>query len=426
MPTTGSGTLTPSGSPSPSQAYSREVSRTLLSIDRFARIINYSPMLMHGVYVVQDELQPDSSCSDPVLMYTWQPRGGGRPGRAEIIQAIAQAEDSIYRALRFSPAARYFEDDVIITGRPTYPGRARGLGLRASNYHFIEPGVEAYAFLDNPPIMWTDADGDGYSEQGSVQVSVPTGTTVDDICAFFPGMGTDYAWEIRPLRVTIDGNIDMATIVFSRHLCVLPDLQERLNAAGVDGIPDANFISEMNVYRRYSDPTQAAVLSWNCGGCGVCSSCTYTTQSACLSILDQRNSLLLVQPATWDADALTWNTDWPCWIDFPIRARLNYRAGFRDRKLPRPLAEMAPELERAVTYLALSYLDRDWLTCEQVRNLQAHWRFDLAKTESTSAQSSSFKLDNMLLRSPFGTTRAAIYAWRVIQPLMVGEAVLNV
>jgi len=87
---------------------------------------------------------------------------------------------------------------------------------------------------------------------------------------------------------------------------------------------------------------------------------------------------------------------------------------------------MAPELERAVAFLALSYLDREWLTCEQIRNLQAHWRLDLAAQTSNASMSSSFRVDPDLLMCPFGTTRAALYAWRVIQPLRVGEAVLNV
>lgn len=425
MPTTGGGTLTLSGALSgpitPGTLYSRVQERTLLSLERFAQIINYSPMLMHGVYVVQDELQPDSSCSDPVLQYTWQPRGGGRPGRAEIIQAIAQAEDSIYRALSFSAAPRWFVDDVILSGRSS-----RGLAVRASNFHFIEPGVETYEFIDNPDIVWTDVDGDGYAELGSVQVTVAGTTTEDEICAFYPGMGTDHAWEVRPLRVSIDRNIGMATILFFRHLCVLPELQEQLGATGVDGIPAGNFLESLNIYRRYSDASAGVLLSWPCGtgGCGVCTACTQTTTTACISAIDQRNSLLVVQPATWNVDTSVWDTNWPFWSAYPVRARLSYRAGYRDMKMSRPLSEMSHELERAVAYLALSYLDRDWLTCEQVRNLQAHWRFDLAKSESTSAQSSSFKLDNNLLRCPFGTTRAALYAWRVVQPLRVGEAVL--
>lgn len=429
MPSSGSGTLTPAGAPSgPVSAitpYSRVQERTLLSLERFAQIVNYSPMLMHGVYVVQDELQPDSSCSDPVLQYTWQPRGGGRPGRSEIIQAIAQAEDIIYGTLHFPVAAKWLEDEVVVQS-PRGVNRVRGTVVRAHNFHIIEPGIEAYTFIDNPEIIWTDVDGDGYAELGTAQTTVASTVTEDQVCAFFPGMGTDHAWEIRPLRVTIDRAIDLATIVFSRHLCVLPNLQEELNATGVDGIPSTNFLSEINVYRRYSDPTGAVTIEWPCGSCGVCAGCVTTVQTACLTILDQRNSLLQVQPGTYNADTLTWDVLCGDWMQFPARIVLNYRAGYRDRKLARPLINMAHELERAVTYLALSYLDRDWLTCEQLRNLQAHWRFDLAKAESTSAQSSSFKIDLNLLRCPFGTTRAALYAWRVVQPLMVGQAVLNI
>jgi hypothetical protein len=148
-------------------------------------------------------------------------------------------------------------------------------------------------------------------------------------------------------------------------------------------------------------------------------------------IRNPRNGIVYIQPATWQDDVYMgmggqWIADSCLWISSPARIKLNYRAGFRDARVARSMVDMAPELERAVAFLALSYLDRDWLTCEQIRNLQAHWRFDMAKTESTAAQSSSFAMDDYLLRCPFGTTRAALYAWRVIQPLMIGEAVLNI
>ena len=426
--------LQPIAAPSVGTNLDRLLPPTLLPLDRFARVVSYSPMLFHQVFVTQNELQPDSSCSDPVLQYTWQPRGGGRPGRQEISQAIQQAEDMIYRVLKFTPAPRWFEDEVIVTGdahryRSTFSNL--GFGVRANNYRLIEPGVERYSYIDAPSVTYADIDGDSYRETASC--TVDSVLDPNEVAVFYPGYGPDPAFEIRPVKVTVDSANQLTTIEFARHLCVRPELQERLDAAGVDGMSDGNFVVEVDVYKHYNDPSGidpgVAGFEWACGGCGVCTACTTSTTSGCFRIIDGKNGMALVQPATWATDETGggyYNYDGCLWVQPPARVTLRYRAGYVDKRLARPMVEMAPELERAVTFLALSYLDRDWLTCEQIRNLQAHWRFDLAKNESSPAQSSSFRIDPMLYRCPFGTTRAALYAWRVCQPLLIGEAVLNV
>jgi len=383
-----------------------------------------------------NELQRDVSCSDPVLQYTWQARGGGRPGREEIAQAIQQAEDIIYRALNFSPSPRWFVDEVDVNTAHRWgywPGGT--FGLRTNNFHVIEPGVERYAFLESAQVTFEDADGDGYKETAIISIS-SLGTGVIDaneISAFPPGYGPDPALEIRPIRVDFDAPNDKINITVARHLLARWDLQERLDAQGIDGMKDTNFYPELDIYRHYSDVSQAAEIIWPCGGCNACSACATQTTTGCFWVTDPRNGLIKLGPARWVEDSYfvglgegAWQTTGCLWVQTPARVKLHYRAGFVDNRLKRPLVEMAPELERAVSFLALSYLDRDWLTCEQIRNLQAHWRFDLAKSESTPSQSSNFRLDPDLLKCPFGTTRAALYAWRVIQPLMVGQAVLNV
>lgn len=402
---------------------------TLLSIERFARNVSYSPILMNQVVIMHNELQRDSSCSDPVLEYTWQYRSGGRPGRQEFANAIQQAEDMIYRAVKFSVAPRWFTDEVDVTGLQRV-GTYNGYGIRTNNFHLIEPGVERLDFLVSAPLTYTDEDGDEYPETARVGSFTTTVVDPNEIALFMPGYGSDPAYEIRPLRVTL-GFDGACEIMFPRHLAVRPELQERLDAAGIDGMAPTNFLSEVSVYRRYSDPSGAIELEWACGRCGDCSVCQTSTATGCMLIRNPKNGLAHIQPATWQEDDYytgggQWISDNCLWITPPVRIKLHYRAGYRDHRVARPMVDMAPELERAVTFLALSYLDRDWLTCEQIRNLQAHWRFDIAKSESSPAQSSSFRIDNLLLRCPFGTTRAALYAWRVIQPLMVGEAVLNI
>jgi len=407
-----------------------------LPLDRFFRIVSYSPILANQVVIMYNELQRDVSCSDPILQYTWQARGGGRPGREEIAQAIQQAEDTIYRALKFSPSPRWFTDEVNISAAHRWGYWPNGaFGLRTNNFHLIEPGVERYAYLGSPQVTYDDTDGDGYKETATLTLDAAATGVIDanEISAFPPGYGPDPALEIRPLRIEFDSANNQINITVARHLLARWDLQERLDAQGIDGMEDTNFYLELDIYRHYNDPSQAIEIIWPCGGCGVCAACGVQTATGCFTITDPRNGLIRVMPARWVEDSYftglgtgAWDVLSCIWIQTPARVKLHYRAGFVDPRLRRPLVEMAPELERAVAFLALSYLDREWLTCEQIRNLQAHWRLDLAAQTSNASMSSSFRVDPDLLMCPFGTTRAALYAWRVIQPLRVGEAVLNV
>jgi hypothetical protein len=409
---------------------------THLPLDRFARIVSYSPILFNQVVIMYNELQRDVSCSDPVLQYTWQPRGGGRPGREEIAQAIQQAEDTIYRVLRFPPSPRWFEDEVDVNTVPKYnywPGGT--FGIRANNFHLIQPGVERYSFIASGEVTYDDTDGDGYRETALVSIdSVGSGVIdANEISAFPPGTGPDPALEIRPIKIDFDTINNKINLTISRHLLARWDLQERLDAQGIDGMEDSNFYLELDIYRHFNDVSQAAEIIWPCGGCGVCAMCGAQTTTGCFWITDPRNGLIKLGPARWVQDEYftgpgegSWQTANCVWVQAPARIKLRYRAGYIDPRLKRPLVEMAPELERAVAFLALSYLDREWLACEQIRNLQAHWRLDMAQRGSSPAMSSSFLIDQDLLKCPFGTTRAALYAWRVIQPLMVGQAVLNI
>lgn len=398
----------------------RVLPRTYLPLDRFARLVAYSPMLFHQVYVA--DLQPDSSCSDPVLQYTWQPAGGGRPGREEIAQAIQQAESAIEDVLKFPPIPAWVvDDDARVYNSYSGYGCCYVLGVRASARHVLYGGVEAWSLIEGEsPVTYSDVDGDGYKELATVVVNTSV-TDVNEIACYYPGTTHAPEWEIRPLRVSITSGV--ATITFPRHLAVVPELLESLDARGVDGAVDANFLEAVDVYRHYNDPSQMAQVEWSPSICDT-SACMVGSQTACVSPVDKRLGLLQVHAASWDSATQLWTHTYPTWWQPPTRTRLWYRAGLTDSTRPRPMHDITPRLERAIAFLALSMLDRDWQACEQTRNLQAHWRTDLSKRESDPAQSTSYMMSPRLLENPFGTTRAAIHAWRVVQQLMVGEAVL--
>lgn len=380
------------------------------------------------------ERQPITACSDPVLQYTWQPRSGGAPGREEIASAIEQAESMMERRLGFSPLPKWYVDQDTPLTRPMpagsygYPWNVNpyAIQLRANSKYVLYGGREAWSVIQaGAAIVYTDPDGDGYSERATVTVAT-TVTSPDEIALYYPVAGAvpsahDSAWEIRPINVSISSGV--ATITFERHQAVLSTLLESLVAEAVDGLVDANFLSTVDVYRHYNDPSAMGFAEWSPP---ICDSVvgTVDAQNVAITPIDKVSGILGVQPGNWNTTTSEYDYAYPTWWRTPDRVRLWLRAGYQDASLARPLNTMTPQLERAITYLALTYLDREWLTCEQLRNMQAHWRADLAINRSSPAESASYKLSTRLLDNPFGTTRAAIFAWRVVQPMMVGEAVL--
>lgn len=421
MPSSGSGISDPiSGGGGLSTAiYPRSQPRTLLSIERFAQLVSYSPMLMHQVYV--PELQDISSCSDPILQYTWQPRAGGRPGREEIAHAIQQAETTLEEYLGFSVLPRwYVDDDAPVMGTHYGYKAFYRLGVRTKGGHFVQGGQEAWTLVaSSAPVAYTDRDGDGYLERATVTVNTAV-TDDDEIAVYYPGTQHDPGWEIRPIEVSITGGV--ATIRFYRHQCVIPERIEELDANGVLGTDNNQFLGSVDVYRHYNDPSKMGIVEWEGGICDT-DGCVWSAQTACVLSKDDRNGLLQVSAADWDGTK--WVHTCPTWWTPPTRVRLWYRAGLRDKTLARPMRDMSRELERAEAYLALSYMDRAWQSCEQIRNLQAHWRQDLSVRESTQGGSMSFNMSRRLLDNPLGTTRAAVHAWNVVQRMSVGEAVLG-
>ena len=408
---------------------------TYLPLDRFTRIISYSPLLFSQVYVPGDdpfgeERQPAVACSDPVLQYSWQPKGGGRPGRDEIAQAIAQAEEMIVRELGFPPVPTWIADDRVVPPRSMPGGYGRAIqpwmfSVRTNNKYVIQGGQEAWAAVQlAAAITYSDVDGDGYFEKATVTVAT-TVTDVNEIAVYYPGESHDPGWEIRPIKVTIAGG--NATITFDRQQAVLPDLLESLGAVAVDGTDDDKFLTTVDVYRHYNDPSQMAILEWTPSICDL-SGCQIEADTGCLTAIDERNGIVTVHAGTWDSATSTWTHDCCSWWQRPMRTRLWYRAGYRapqgTRGVARPMHDMAPELERAISLLALSLMDRMWCTCEQLRNMQAHWRADLSMRSSNQSQSVSYQVSRRVLDNPFGPTRAASFAWDVVQKLRVGEAVI--
>jgi hypothetical protein len=416
----------------------RADTKTLLSLDRWAKILGLEPRHFNQV---STDLRPTENCGDVWLQYAWQ--AADRVGRDDVAQAIAQAESDIIDALGFYPLPVWTEGEIQRTARPNDAALVGGSGLyntrglyqsvQTQFGHVITGGVESKALIatalrtaapaPGDTMALADLDTDGYYE--TTVITLPT--TVTDInevrCYFHDKAGAD-EWEIRPLRsVAIAGGV--VTITLDTHLLVDPDLWEALDAKAVDGDVTSNFVLEVDVYQVTNDPSDMAELQWEAtpGYCGctlsTCQTCAWAVQDACLQLRDPRLGIVTYRPATWNAATGDFDAATIAMSRQPERVALNYLSGYQSSKVARPRVEMDPLLERMITYYSVTLLDRPICNCNNVESFIKRWTEDRAMI----AETGQYHISQRDSECPWGTKEGALWAWKRVQKLAIGQGV---
>lgn len=406
----------------------RAETKTLLALDKFAKIMGSHPLHFNGVQ--HDTLAPATTCGQPLMQYDWQTADG--ISRESIATAIADAEARISQYLGFKPLPVFEVDERHSVPTPRDPSLLRGglmnvLGLGISMQldwgHVVAGGVEVRTPITvNAPIVYTDEDVDGYPETATITVAT-TVTDENEIALLLPGESTS-EFEIRPISVSIFGGV--ATITARREQLVIPALFERLDSTrAIDGAGASNFLTIVDVYRIWHDPSQQAQFLWEnqFGSCGcaitTCATCYLGAQFGCTLVRDYRLGLITGQPALWNTETQAYEFTAFGVGRAPDRARFWYRAGYRDQTRRRPMREMDQRWERAIAAYAVTFMDRPFCSCRNVENITHYWMEDLA----TSSPDRTNRLSNKWLDNPLGTTRGALHAWRLIRTEALGSSV---
>lgn len=398
----------------------RASTETLVSLDTFARIFGINPIHFNQVQIIG--LMESAVCDSPLIQHAWQ--DADRASREEIATAIADAERLFSETVGFKIAPAW-EDETVPYYRPARPELisnsirdVRGFynSISANWKYLIEGGQRATTLIINAPVVYSDADADTYFETATI-LAATTVTDPEEIKIFYPGKAGDTTYEIRPITVTIAGGI--ATITCRRELLVNLDLQESLDANAVDGLIDANFLSTVDVYRVYNDPSVQGRLIWiGTTGCGTCTACTKSYQNACLNIDNAQIGSVKVEPAEWDAVDLEFDPSALSACRAPDSIRLWYRAGwqYKNSKI-----NVDPLWERVICYLAAAQLHRCPCGCKSVTNYIEYWQEDLALRQASPSGSVSYNFNSKQFENPFGTRRGHIYAWRYAQRYLGGS-----
>ena len=410
---------------------------TKLSLLDWAKIIGIHPLHFAQVAYIRPSTGTPLGCSQIFFQYPWQ--NSDAASREEIAQAIAQAEELVEQYLGFRlspswevdewrPSEPHFQPELYALGYRNYNGLSSI--VKANWGHFITGGIETKTLVDaEAPIVYTDADSDDYEETATVVVTVTAGLDPCELAVYYPGHDGEDGWEIKPVRSSISGTT--ATITFRREQAVAEILLEGLDPAGADPSEDSDFLTEVDVYRHWTDPQLQAVLMWepgsscNCGQSG-CALCSYTVQNACLHLRgDPKHSLAAYTPAEWDSDTNSFSNVAMASSRRPDLVRLYYYSGLRNKRKD-CTRDMDDYWKRVIAHFAAALLDRP--PCDCSVNDWEYWREDLSLVQGSDAsgtQTGIYRIEFNEIENPFGTRRGMLYAWRAVKKLGIGQAVMT-
>lgn len=421
---------------------------TLLSLDRYARILGVNPAHFNGLGTGDSDVPMpfEASCEDIWFQHDWQ--NSDRVGRDDLARHIRTAEDDIAAELDFYPAPFWIEKEV-----HEYPRGFRrdaydhGLNPRWQRKSIIpkwgkliEAGRRAVTLLALPTeaggtLVYSDEDGDGYEETATISI-VTTETNACEIKVYFPGESGDPEFEIRdPRSVNVSGGT--ATIVFFSWQLVPLDLWERFPTvnkplATLKINDPVNRLTAVDVFREFSDFSQpSAQFFWenrprnihpffdsfcsSCDGQG-CPACTLQSLDGCLFVRNVDLGIVVPVPASFDAETGEF-TELPfVQCRQPDQVKLFYKAGDIDQRFlaGRTCEPLKHRWAEAIAWLATARLNRQFCSCGTVEKFQANMRRDLAKTEPDGT---SYVMSDEDLSNPFGTRKGEVMAWRRVSKL---------
>ncbi len=385
---------------------------TLLCIDDWARYMAIHPDAWNQVF--NCNVPYAGECERVWIQNGWLDQASGRIiGREDVAIAIATAEEMIAHALGFWPAPTW-----ALAEEHEWPLPARGAQvayppIQLDWGHIIEGGIRALTAISlAEAVVYSDEDGDGVDDTATITITAAqltaAGADPEEIAVYWSGE-TEDIWMIRCLDMTEDATTGTVTITGRRSQFVDPALW--LVADDIDLCVDANFVTEVDVYRRYNDTEHQAQLVWKGSG-GECDPavCSETCQDACLSIADKRRSIVRALPATYSNGA--WSAACFSQGRLPDAVRFWYYNGM----LLQANGRIKPVLAEAIIRLANTYLVDEPCGCAQTIH---RWNRDREEQDINS-------YDAQLAMSAFGSTmKGAIFAWSVIKripPLVRGGA----
>lgn len=431
MGTSGGTTGTQIGSSGSVSAIATPLPYTLLSPNRYAKIMQITPAHFNGL--ASASIFPlTNRCSDVWQRYDWQ--SPDSVSLESLALAIQEAENEIKAYIRYSvapdwevkdvrPWPRYHRRDAYrspyVIG---YDTRVDNVAVDTSYNYIIAPGQRAVSIIDeDAAVVYSDPDGDGFDELATITAAT-TLTSVREVKIYVAGMLAAREWELRPVKSkSISGGV--LTITFPSWVLVNPDKRELPPTSegeqALDLLDASNYLSTVDIYREYTDTTAVGSEMFWANGCTICSgvgceSCTLLSKTGCAKIISVNPGFIQALPGSFSDGA--WNLEpWPAATE-PTQVLLWYQAGFQSNKYlsGESYDPLDDSLAMAIAHLATARLERPFCNCGTATSLANRLMMNMAITEGDVSKTISLDdLDN----NPFGTRLGEIWAYRRLKKL---------
>lgn len=384
---------------------------TILPIDRFSEIMQIPSTHFNQLW--GEKAPPGQGCDNDI----WD-----QDGRDFLAWTMKQAEELIANELGYQPAPAFVTEEELpmaLTGvrmdwlraeLATKSGLVIGYGTEQLTLVQADASVE-YLDLDNDPLGRQEVAEIG----NDLYADLPACARPCDVAVFFRVADgaddpADPRWEIRPLKVDIDGStmrIRADSSLFVRPELWLLTKQNSAtdeNAYRVDWAL-TNLVTKVDVYCRTINTQTPVTLQWD-GVCTCTSPCSHDTQTACAYPTDMRHGFFIPRPATWNGTANVYTS--PVWWTPPESVLVNYRAGLA---LDTRTCRMNANLERAIVKLTNVLLPEP--PCGFCDAAQVRWQLDRKPIDPLTPEAASMPWDLY--------AQGALEAWRIVKRLAMGR-----
>lgn len=402
---------------------------TLLPLDTYCRLMGISPVNFNGggpIPLATRLLFPIENASNCIWpQYSWQ--NHDQVCREELGQEISLAENGVKEFLKFSPSPDWIVGEMYNLPLHYAPEVGRNYidtaGLDASiNLRmgkFIASGQRKSTFLNTYGVVYSDVDGDGWSETATVTIPLTANTDYYSYKVYFSGYSGNDTWEIRPAKSkAIVGN--NMVIKFHTWMMVDPDLWEAFatdeNIGKSIDMSDMNsFVVSVDAYQVVNDETQP--------GCQFVTPLVGGGQDVQNGYLYLKDSHNIVVPVAADYNAATglWET-----ASYPADARyvrVWYYAGARMQNLNRSYDYISDSMALAISQITTARLERPFYANTNATTLAENLRYDMSSPEVGRYRA----MPADLLTNPFGTKEGEWRAWRYVRNFaerVMGSAVV--
>lgn len=386
--------------------------RTLMPISRYAKIMGIN--LAHFWQMDGAKAPTTGGCDD-----IWD-----EESRLTLSEHIAQAEELIARAWGTWPAPKFITNERIPFGLNL---NTRGDWQNAevkTRWREVECfGTEQLTLVKADALIeYVTYDNNPF---GALEVARIGGNLYEDLTAcaeecqvaiFFREEdgakdSADNRWEIRPIKVDIDGTT--MRITADSAMFIKPTLRN-LTEADCLGSDDpeqwiydydvTNLVSYVDVYCRTVNTQSPVTLLWD-GVCNCTGECSHKTQTACAYKTDSRLGSFAPRSSTWNGTANIYSA--PTYSFPPESLIVDYRAGW-------PLddyCQMNRLLERAIVKLTNSLLPAP--PCGFCDPANIRWSNDRTNVNPLTPESAALPWDIY--------TQGALEAWRIVKRMAYGN-----